>query len=112
MDLVDSKKYWLRLGVKVGFDVPLGAPLVFSVEISNNRGRSYQSVGQIRIREGFDEGYVTFTKKSSLMRARITTTSPVNPFWIEEMVWKVRLGRHELTGGTAVGFSGGGDNNG
>lgn len=112
MDLVDSKKYWLRLGVKVGYDKPLGAPLIFNVEISNNRGRQYQMVGQLRIRDGFDEGYVTFTKKSSLMRARLTTSSPVNPFWIEELVWKVRLGRNELTGGTAAPFSGGGDNNG
>lgn len=112
MDLVDTKKYWLRLGVKIGYDVALGAPLIFSVAISNNRGRSYQNVGSIRIREGFDEGYVTFVKKSSLMRARITTTSAVRPFWLEELVWKVRLGRNELTGDTATGFSGGGDNNG
>ena len=105
-DEPDQLKHWIRLGVKVGFNRSLGGNLNFEVQVSNNRGRSYKRVGILRIRKGMDEGYVTFNFKGSHLRARLVSTSEVHPYWIEEIVWRVRLAGRERTAKTQTGFSG------
>jgi len=93
----DQVKTFLRLSMKVDFDVAPTEAVNFAVQGSWNRGRSWRSLGNLRIRENYDEGYVNFLMTSSHVRFRITTTAAIAPFTIEELVVKVRLRGNELS---------------
>lgn len=93
----DDVKTFLRLSMKVSFDVEPVETVQFSVQGSWNRGRSWRSLGTLKIKENYDEGYVNFLMTSSHVRFRITTTAEIAPFTIEEIVVKARLRGSELS---------------
>lgn len=92
----DGVKTFLRLGIKVDFEVPPGVVTRWVVSASWNRGRNWRQLGVIRIRPNFDEGYVTFLMTSSHVRFKITSEEAVGPYTISEVVIKARERGREL----------------
>jgi len=90
LDQPDGVKTFLRIGIKVDFSVAPNDAVLFSVQGSHNRGRSWKRLGTLRIKENYDEGYVNFLITSSHVRFRLTSTAEVAPFTITEIVVKVR----------------------
>jgi hypothetical protein len=93
----DQIKTFLRLGMKVDFSAAPSDNVVFVVQGSHNRGRSWKSLGSLIIRTNYDEGYVNFLISSSHVRFRITTTAQTAPFVISEIVLKARRRGSENT---------------
>ena len=104
-DEPDTVKTFMRLSMKVSFDTYPTTNTLFSVQGSWNRGRSWKSLGSLTIRAGNDEGYVTFLMTSSHVRFRLTCTSEVAPYTVEELVIKVRGRGAELS----IGMQGAGN---
>lgn len=96
----DGIKTFLRMSMKVDFSVVPAEAVSFTVRGSWNRGRSWDTLGTLRIEAGFDEGYVNFIMSSPHVRFRILTNAVVSPFVISELVVKVRARGRELSVGT------------
>jgi hypothetical protein len=95
----DRVKTFLRLSLKVDFDTPPLDDVLFAVQASHNRGRSWETLGTLTVREQHDEGYINFLITSSHVRFRTTTSDNVGSFTISEIVLKVRRRGEELTEG-------------
>lgn len=82
----EMQKNWNRMSVKLEFpeDVPFESPLDFAVEISHNRGVTWKSVGNLRIRAGMDEGHIDFRAISPHIRCRLTSNADVKSYWLTE----------------------------
>ena len=98
----DRVKTFMRLSMKVDFDTAPSESVLFAVQGSWDRGRSWRSLGTLTVAEQYDEGYVNFLISSSHVRFRITTTSSIGPFTITEIVLRVKGRGAELAlGGQA-----------
>lgn len=86
--LPDTKKTTTRLSVKI--DRVLSSNLVFAVSWSTDRGRTWNSAGNLTISAGDDEGYVNFLATGSTVRFRLVSTSQVNSYRIMELVRRSR----------------------
>lgn len=91
----DIDKVWTQLSMKL--EDYVNAELTWSVEISVNRGRTWKAVGTLVISTNEDEGKVNFRMRGSIARFRLRSTSVVDPYIINEMVERVRLGGREVT---------------
>lgn len=98
-DLPDENKAFVRLGVKLDFDVAPSVPVTFAVSISTNRGRNWRSVGTLSITVGDDEGWINFKAFGSHLRFKLTSYSLSTPYWISEYGLRVRLAGAELATG-------------
>jgi len=59
---------------------------VFQVQVANNRGEDYRSVGDLVVDPGQDEGKVDFRLTGSLFRFRLTTEGTSRPWLMNEIV--------------------------
>jgi len=84
----DLKKTALRLSVKI--DRTLSANLSFLVEVSADRGANYVNCGQLVIPAGDDENFKTFIVSGSTIRFRLTSSSEVTEYYIENIVARVK----------------------
>lgn len=89
--LPDQIKTITRLGLRISEPYTTRTQVLeFSVEGSTNRGVTWKPLGTMRLRVGDDESAVNFLLTGSLMRFRITSSSLVAPYRIEEMGLRVR----------------------
>lgn len=96
----DTNKTWLRIGLKIDYEVTPTVPIRFTVSISANRGRRWVDAGTLTIRPGEDEGYTSFLMTSSSIRFRLISDSDVTPYWLSEIVMRFRARGREITEGT------------
>jgi len=99
LDLPDTQKTWLRLGVKIDYILVPAQDIVFTVQVSANRGRRWVSAGYLRIRQGEDEGYASFLVTSSTLRFRLVSDALVTPYYISEIVLRAVGRGREITPG-------------
>lgn len=80
-------KFWRMLRLKLSWDPDLAptVDIVFTIEISMDRGRTYRNIGDMTVGVGNDEGYINFRATGPHIRFRITSQSSVTPYYITEM---------------------------
>jgi hypothetical protein len=71
--------------------------LIFRVQVSNNRGRTWKECGILKIPNGTDEGKINFLLNGSLVRFRLTTNSFVDQYRITEIGLRARVAGLETT---------------
>lgn len=84
----DSLKTFVRASIKI--DRELTTNLSFAVFSSNDRGINWKSLGVSTIPAGEDECFVNFRATGSTGRFKITSSSAVPEYGIEEIVMKVK----------------------
>ena len=90
LDLPNEEKVYERLSLKI--DTFLSVDLVFQVEVSTNRGRTWDTVAslgdgtQLIIEAGEDEGFLSFKARGSTVRIRFTSHTVCPPYTISEWV--------------------------
>jgi hypothetical protein len=85
----NDEKTWLRVSLKI--DTFLTTDLLFKVQVSGNRGRTWKpadlgSAYEMVIEAGEDEGSVDFKLSSSTFRVRFTSSAQVAQYTITEVV--------------------------
>ena len=93
----DVIKTFLRISLKVDFEIEPNEDVLFAVQGSWNRGRSWKALGTLRIKNTYDEGYINFLLTSSHVRFKFTCSNAIAPFTITEAVLKVRTRGEELS---------------
>ncbi len=78
-----------RFAIKIEEDISRTLPIVFLVEASVNKGKSWKTCGMLTIPIDKDEGYVNFRSSGSTIRFRLTTNSGVAPYYLGEMSLRV-----------------------
>lgn len=78
-------KFWRMLRIKIGWDTAPAVPIVFTVSLSTDCGRTWKSAGTMSIAIGSDEGYVNFRATGPHIRFKITSSTVVTPYYITEM---------------------------
>lgn len=96
----DYLKSVVRLSLKVEDSIARSVDLLFSVEVSTDRGRTWKSVGILNIPSTEDEGCINFRSKGSTFRARLTSSSLVAPYEVTEYGLRARAVGEELSFGT------------
>jgi hypothetical protein len=79
-DLAEYDKVWVRFGLKIAYDVAPIVPILFNVQTSNNKGRTWKTVGVLTIPVGMDESSVSFRSIGSTCRFKLVSTSSVTPY--------------------------------
>ena len=103
-DKPDEIKTITRLGVRLSDPVaPRADATEFLVEGSTNRGRTWKNLGTLTINSDDDESAVNFRLTGSLLRLRISTSSEVSPFRVEELTMRARIRSNETQIGDARG---------
>ena len=88
--MAEYSKVWVRFGVKIDYETPPLNPVVFSVQGSTNKGRTWKSLGLLTVPVGRDEGSVAFRMLGSSCRFKLTTNSTVTPYYISEYSMRAR----------------------
>lgn len=101
-DLPDELKTFVRLGIKIDVETTLINPVIYQVEISINRGKTWKSCGTLTIPITKDEGYVNFRAMGSTVTFRLTSSSQVESYSITEYVIKARVHGSERDTSTQV----------
>jgi hypothetical protein len=99
LDQPDKNKVFTRLSVKIDSDDTLEETLVFRVETSVDRGRTWIMKGNLEIPAGLDEGYMNFRAVGSTFRFRLTSSSQVSSYHVSEYVIKLTPGGGEFSVG-------------
>lgn len=87
----DKNKSLIRLGVRVTDLTPLRTtPLEIAAEGSTDRGATWKSLGTLYFRVGDDEAKLNFRLTGPTLRYRLTSSSLVPPYRIEEHTLRVR----------------------
>jgi hypothetical protein len=92
-------KIWTRFGLKISYDDPPAAPIIFNVKVSTNKGRRWKDVGTLTIPVGMDESSVSFRSIGSTCRFKLASTSQVTPYRLSEYSMRARRIGEELAYG-------------
>lgn len=98
-DLPNTNKTLTRLSLKVDYNGEITTPIIFNCYISNNRGRKYYPAGQLVIRPGDDEGYITPKFTSSHFRIKLSSSTFSTNYVITELVLRLVTRGNENTMG-------------
>lgn len=90
-DLPNTLKFFRRLSARVRSVPDHSGLITFTTQYSVNGGISWRPAGTLRIRDGYDEGYVNFLATGSQIRFRLTTDSVMTPYWLTELVVRSAL---------------------
>ena len=77
----------IRLSLKI--DTFFSTDVTFQVEGSKNRGNSWESLEDLVVEAGYDEGHIDFKLTGSTHRFRLTTSSQVTSFTITEIMIRI-----------------------
>lgn len=89
LDNASVNKVFLRFAMKIEEEYTRTLPIVFLVEVSVNKGRSWKRCGNLTVAVDKDEGYVNFRASGSTGRFRLTTSSSVASYYIGEVSLRV-----------------------
>jgi len=93
----DVNKTWTRLSVKIDEPVGRTEDIIFQVQGSADRGRTWKTLGTMTLGTDDDEGEVSFRITSSHIRFKLVSGSVVPPYWVSEIGRRVTLRGNETT---------------
>lgn len=82
----DEMKHYSRLSVRLHSSYTYANKISFTAQISMDSGNSWKGIGTLEIYAGHEEGYVNFRASGSIIRIRLTSSSEVQPYWIDSLV--------------------------
>ena len=84
-------KFWRMLRVKIAWDTAPSVDIVFAVSISLDLGQSWRGIGNLTVRSGETEGWINFRATGPHIRFRISSSTPVEPYYVVELTRLVSL---------------------
>jgi hypothetical protein len=92
-------KDFSRLSIRLHSDHTYTTKIEFTGQVSTDGGNSWKGIGTLVIYAGHEEGYINFRASGSIIRVRLTSSSEVQPYWIDSLILRAapRGGEHALS---------------
>ena len=96
LGLPDEDKSFHKFALRLRDSVTRAAPIVFSVEGSTDKGRTWRQLGDLFIPVGEDEDEVHFAMRGTVARFRVRSVSTSGPWTLEEYTVRVRRAGRQI----------------